>query len=102
MGEILKKINFAGKLPANIDDKKIYLDGIKGSALAFYSATLFSKFPKNQIIICNDREAGLYLYNDLQLFTTIFRLYDNVKILYKKHNSSHTFYFFSLFSGKLI
>jgi len=66
VGEILKKINFAGKLPASIDDKKIYLDGIKGSALAFYSAILFSKFSKNQIIICNDRESGLYLYNDLQ------------------------------------
>jgi len=63
---ILSKINFAGKLPASIEQKKFYLDGIKGSALAFYSATLFSKFQKNQLIVCNDRESGLYLYNDLQ------------------------------------
>ncbi|MBK6834454.1 MAG: transcription-repair coupling factor [Bacteroidetes bacterium] len=63
---MLNKINFAGKIPVSIDDRKYYLDGIKGSAIAFYSATLFAKFQKSQLIICNDREQGLYLYNDLQ------------------------------------
>ncbi|MDP2384789.1 MAG: transcription-repair coupling factor [Bacteroidota bacterium] len=42
------------------------MDGIKGSALAFYSGSLFSKISKSQLFICNDREQAIYLYNDLQ------------------------------------
>jgi transcription-repair coupling factor (superfamily II helicase) len=63
---VLEMIRFSDKIPAVSDQKKYFLDGIKGSALAFYSGSLFSKISKSQLIICNDREQAIYVYNDLQ------------------------------------
>jgi transcription-repair coupling factor (superfamily II helicase) len=63
---VLEKIRFSDKIPAVSDQKKYFLDGIKGSALSFYSGSLFSKISKSQLIICNDREQAIYTYNDLQ------------------------------------
>ncbi|HEY1039483.1 MAG TPA: transcription-repair coupling factor [Bacteroidia bacterium] len=63
---MLEKIHFGNKIPPISDQRKYFLDGIKGSALAFYSGSLFSKISKSQLIICNDREQAIYLYNDLQ------------------------------------
>jgi len=47
---VLEKIHFGGKIPPISDQKKYYLDGIKGSALAFYSGVilrLYSFFDKH-------------------------------------------------------